>query len=105
MTTTVVKEQVTLDLATELGEQSTAKVSVKNNDESDAYVSNSVDIYVSADADDNEVWVSISSHTYVTLHYSQEPFTTHTDIVSHRFTEEQARALLATLQHEIAKLD
>jgi hypothetical protein len=104
MTTTAVKEQVVLDLATELGEQSSAKVSVRSNDESDTYVSNSIDIYTSADADDNNVWVSITGHTYVSISYGDEPITTHVDILSHRFTKAEAEALLACLTSELAKL-
>jgi hypothetical protein len=105
MTTTAVKEQVVLDLATELGEQSSAKISVKNEHESDAYVSNSIDIHTSADADDNSVWVSITGHTYVSFNTRVEPITTYVDIISHRFTKAEAEALLACLTSELAKLD
>lgn len=104
MTTTAQREQVKLDLDPRLGEQSSAKVSVTNSPDEEAYVSNSVDFYASADEDDNAVYISINSHTYVSLGLFGEPYTTHIDLISHRFTKAEAEALLAVLTNELGKL-
>jgi hypothetical protein len=104
MTTTQVKEQVQIELATELGDHSVAKIEVKNNDaNSDAYISNSIRMNVSAEPDSG-VWIAISGHTYARAGWD-EPFTTSVDYISHHFTEAEARALLEVLTNELRKLD
>jgi hypothetical protein len=106
MSTTIkLVEKVEFDLTAD--EPSVAKVVVSNLDDSerDAYVSNSVSFHLSADLEEREVWVSITGHTFVRLDNVAETVTTHVDYLSHRFTEVEARALLATLVHELAKLD
>lgn len=103
MSTTQVGEQVKIDLATELGDHSVATIEVKNSDDSDAYISNSVRMNVSAD-EDQQVWISISGHTYARVGWA-EPFTTSVDYISHHFTKSEAKALLAILANELAKLE
>lgn len=96
-------ERVSIELSTELGDHSRAKVEVKNDDTSDAYISNSVSVSVSAD-EDQQVWISISGHTYARVGHA-EPFTTSVDYISHHFTKAEAQALLACLVRELSKLD
>lgn len=104
MNTTAVKEQVKIDLATELGDHSVAKISVKNDDHtSEAYISNTVTMNVSA-GEDEQVWISISGHTYARVGWD-EPFTTSVDYISHHFTKAEAKALLEILANELSKLD
>jgi hypothetical protein len=107
MNTTEVIEQVKIELATEMGDHSRAKVSVSNDDTNEAYVSNSVEMNVSADADDNLVWVNIRQNTYVSVGgaFSGQTFTTHHDLISHHFTKAEAKALLEILANELSKLD
>lgn len=102
MFTTKIDEQVKVELSTELGDHSRAKISVKH-DEGDAYISNSIEMNVSAD-EDNQVWVSISGHTYAHLG-NHEAITTHPNYISHHFTKNEAKALLAILANELAKLE
>lgn len=103
MSTTQVGEQVKIDLATELGDHSVATIEVKNSDDSDSYISNSVRMNVSA-TEDSEVWISIGGHTYARVGWA-EPFTTSVDYISHHFTKNEAKALLAILANELAKLE
>jgi hypothetical protein len=104
MNTTAVKEQVKIDLATELGDHSVAKISVKSDDSnSDAYISNSISMNVSAEPDSG-VWISITGHTYARVGWN-EPISTSVDYISHHFTEAEARALLEILTNELRKLD
>lgn len=102
MSTTQIEEQVKIDLATEIGDHSVATIEVKNSDTSDAYISNSVRISVSAE--DDQVWISIAGHTYARVGW-EEPFTTSVDYLSHHFTKNEAKALLAILANELAKLE
>ncbi len=102
MSTTQIEEQVKIDLATEIGDHSIATIEVKNSDTSDAYISNSVRISVSAE--DDQVWISIAGHTYARVGW-EEPFTTSVDYLSHHFTKSEAKALLAVLANELAKLE
>jgi hypothetical protein len=44
----------------------------------------------------------VSQHTYASVG-THEPITTNAELVAHRFTKEQAEALLQVLQHELAK--
>lgn len=103
METTKNAEHVVLDLATEIGDHSRAKIEVKNDDDSDTYISNSISMNVSADSDE-QVWISISGHTYARVGRA-EPFTTSVDYISHHFTKAEAQALLALLVRELSKLD
>lgn len=102
MSTTQIEEQVKIDLATEIGDHSVATIEVKNSDTSDAYISNNVRISVSAE--DDQVWISIAGHTYARVGW-EEPFTTSVDYLSHHFTKSEAKALLAVLANELAKLE
>ena len=102
MPTTQNGEQVKIDLATEIRDHSVATIEVKNSDTSDAYISNNVRISVSAE--DDQVWISIAGHTYARVGW-EEPFTTSVDYLSHHFTKSEAKALLAVLANELAKLE
>ena len=96
-------ERVSLNLTDD--ESSVAQVVVNNfgDDDLEIYISNSVRIHVAADPEESTVWVNVAGHTFVRVG-TLEPVTTHVEIVSHRFTEAEARALVATLTHELAKL-
>jgi len=99
-------EQVKIDLAERIGKHSHAQVSVKNDDTSEAYISNAVEISVSADDDDAQVWVNIRQNTYASVGgFSGQTFTTHHDLISHHFTKAEAQALLACLVRELSFLD
>lgn len=103
MFTSQIEEQVRIELATEVGDHSRAKIAVKNNDEvEDAYISNSVEMNVSADNEDNQVWVSISAHNYA--HVGHQTFSNRVDLISHHFTMAEAKALLEILSNELAKV-
>jgi hypothetical protein len=97
-------ESVSLDLSTSLDDPSTAKVAVRAAS-NDAFVSNSVDFFLRADVEDRKISVMASRHAYTSVEGFDEPFVSAGDLISHRFTEAEARALLATLVHELAKLD
>ncbi len=100
-------EQVKIELATEMGDHSRAKVSVTNDDTIDAYVSNTLEMNVSADDDDNQVWINIRQNTYASVGgaFAGQTFTTHHDLVSHHFTKAEAQALLEILSNELSKFD
>lgn len=99
-----IDEHVKLELSTELGDHSVAKIEVKNDDsDSDAYIANTISINASAN-EESEVWISITGHTYARAGRS-EPFTTNVDYLSHHFTKAEAQALLAVLIRELSKLD
>lgn len=97
-----IDEKVSIELSTELGDHSRAKIEVKN-DEGDAYISNSISINASAD-EDQQVWISISGHTYARAGRG-EAFTTNVDYLAHHFTKAEAQGLLAVLIRELSKLD
>lgn len=104
MTTTGVKEQVELDLATEMGDHSVARISTISREHvADAYISNGVRMNVCADPEEG-VWIAISGHTYAQIGQGK-PLTTSVDYISHHFTEAEARALLEILTNELRKLD
>jgi hypothetical protein len=104
MSTTKNVEHVVLELATEIGDHSVAKIESKNSDSNtDAYISNTVRMNVSADPESG-VWISISGHTFARVGY-EEPFTTSVDFMSHHFTKAEAQALLALLVRELSLLD
>lgn len=104
-TITKITESVSYDLSAKNDESSVAEVQSRSERGASAYVSNSVKFHLRADSDDKEVWFAITSHAYTALEDCAEPFVAHAELISHRFTEVQARALLATLVHELAKLD
>lgn len=104
-TTTKIAESVSYDLSSEKDESSVAEAHSRSERGASAYVSNSVKFHLRADSEDREIWFSITSHAYTALEDCDEPFVAHAELMSHRFTEVQARALLATLVHELAKLD
>lgn len=106
MTDTKVVEQVKIDLATKIGDHSHAKVSVKNDDTSEAYISNTLEMSVSADTDE-QVWINIRQNTYASVGgaFAGQTFTTHHDLISHHFTKAEAQALLACLVRELSLLD
>ncbi len=105
MTDTKVVEQVKIDLATKIGDHSHAKVSVKNDDTSEAYISNTLEMNVSAE--EEQVWINIRQNTYASVGgaFGGQTFTTHHDLVSHHFTKAEAQALLALLVRELSLLD
>lgn len=98
-----IDEKVTLDLSTELGDHSVGKVEVRNEDDSDTHIANTLRINASA-SEDQQVWLSITGHTYARVGWA-EPFTTSADYISHHFTKAEAQALLAVLIRELSKLD
>ena len=107
MSTFITTEKVKMTLSETIDDSSVGKVSTGNTEDrdSDAYISNTVDFHVSADADEKQVWVSITSHTFASAGIRRESFSTNADYVSRHFTEAEARVLLALLTHELAKLD
>lgn len=99
------KVKVTLSDLSDTDDQSNAKVEEHHSDEN-VWITNSLSLYVHADTEDRNVWISISGHTYASPTGIAAPsFTTNYDLIGHHFTEEQARALLAILSHEVSKLD
>jgi hypothetical protein len=106
MSTTIKEGQsVSLDLSTSVDDPSTAKVAVRATFNNDAFVSNSVDFFLRANVEDRKISVMVSQHAYTALEGYEEPFVSTGDLISHRFTEAEARALVATLVHELAKLN
>jgi hypothetical protein len=101
-TTTNGIEQVKFDL--EDSECSTATVSIETGSAGNGWAKSSTEFFLSADAEERKVWVNIRTHTYIRI-ADERPLNVNNDIASHRFTEAEARALLATLVHELAKLD
>lgn len=95
-------QQVSFDL--EDSECSTASVSIETGDSSDGWAKSSVEFFLSADAEERKVWVNVRTHTYIRIG-NDSPISINNDITSHRFTEVEARALLATLVRELSKLD
>jgi hypothetical protein len=105
MSTTIKEgESVSLELSTTIDDPSTAKVAVRATS-AEAFVSNSVDFFLRADIEDRKISIMASRHAYTSVEGFDEPFVSAGDLISHRFTEAEARALLATLVHELAKLD
>lgn len=95
-------EQVKLDLDVRSEEASTAKVAVEIGEAGDGWAKSTTEIYVSADKDDQQVWINIRQHTYASI--GEGDLSTNSDIVSKHFTRAEAEALLAVLSHELGKL-
>jgi hypothetical protein len=83
-------------------ECSTAKVSV-HLDADNAWIRNSLEVFASGDTEEQTVYVNTRRHTYVRLD-DAEAITTNTDVFTHRFTREEAEALVAVLTNELGKL-
>lgn len=82
-------------------EVSTAKVS-QHLDADNAWISNSIEFYVSADVEDQEVYVNIQGHTYTSVD-GHEAITSFSNLLTHRFSRTEAEALLAVLSREVGK--
>lgn len=102
MTTTKNAEKVTLDLDERIAEPSTAKVVLEIGEAGNGWAVTEFSAYVSADQDDQTVWLNLSNHTYASL--GSEQLSTNTEILSHRMTRAEAEALHAALSNELAKL-
>lgn len=100
-TTTTGVEQVKFDL--EDSDCSTASISAEVGEAGEGYAISTTEFFLSADAEERKVWVNIRTHTYA--RFGEQKLTVGNDIASHRFTEVEARALLATLVRELSKLD
>lgn len=88
----------------ELGEASTAIVEQTINSEgTSAYASTDLSIYVSADDEASTVYVSLDTSTFVRTSFNENPLFTNTSVLAHRFTREQAEALVKVLSHELSK--
>lgn len=96
-------EQVSLDLDVRSEEASTAKVSVEIGEAGDGWAKSTTEMYVSADKDDQMVWVNIHQHTYASIGKA-EAISTNNVLISKHLTRAEAEALVAVLSHELEKL-
>ena len=97
-----VKSNEVVKVNLEDNDVSTAKVSQQLNAEG-AWVSNSIEFYVSGDVEEQEVYVNIQGHTYTHIDGFDEAVSSFTNLMTHRFTRGEAEALLAVLQREVSK--
>jgi hypothetical protein len=103
MNTATNAEQVKLDLSKQADDSSVARVRTEiGGDVGDSWVTREVSCFAHADTDEQTLWLNVSQHTYASVG-THEPITTNAELVAHRFTREQAEALLQVLQHELAK--
>jgi hypothetical protein len=96
-------EQVKFDLSEQADEGSTVRVRTEIGGAGEPWATREVSVYTHADPEEGTLWVNISQHTYASVEMFGDTLSTNVDLISHRFTREQAEALLKVLQHEVAK--
>jgi hypothetical protein len=95
------------DLGATLDEPTTASVvtEVEKFDNTMVYAKTSLEMFVSADNVDDTVYLDLRQLNFVRLGPTdEEQMHVFTTLLNHRFTREQAEALVATFTHELAKL-
>lgn len=66
------------------------------------YISNTFDVYASADSADEQVYLSVRQHTYAHLN-GFEAVTTRNTFVEQHFSREEAEAIVKALSAELAR--
>jgi hypothetical protein len=104
--TTSTYTTTTLDLAV-AGEASTASVTtiIENADDMMIYAKASMELFVSSDNEDNTIYLDLRQNNFARVGSSNdEQMHTFINLLTHRFTREQAEALVSAFTHELAKL-
>jgi hypothetical protein len=107
MTTMTTNTTTKFDLGATLDDPTTAAVAVEveNVDNTMVYAKSTMEIFVSADGEDNTIYLDLRLNNFARVGSSDdERMHTFINLLTHRFTREQAEALVATFSHELAKL-
>lgn len=107
MTTKTASTTTKFDLGATLDDPSTASVATEVENASDTmiYAKASLEMFVSADGEDGTIYLDLRQNNFARLGSSDaEQMHTFLNLLTHRFTREQAEALVATFSHELAKL-
>lgn len=105
--TTTDKTTTKFDLGATLDDPTTASVvtEVEKAGNTMVYAKASLEMFVSADAVDDTIYLDLRQNNFARLGASdEEQLHIFTNLLTHRFTREQAEALVATFTHELAKL-
>lgn len=107
MTSMTTSTTTKFDLGATLDDPTTASVAIEieNVDDTMIYAKASMEMFVSADGEDGTIYLDLRQNNFARVGSSEaEQMHTFINLLTHRFTREQAEALVATFSHELAKL-
>lgn len=102
-TETTTETTTKFDLATG-DEASTASVTTTTDGEGWTYAKVSLEAFVSSDIEDETVYLDLRQNTFARIgRHDDDRLNSFVGLMTHRFTREQAEALVKVLSHELAK--